>query len=578
MKIATIIAMLTAFALVATPLWTTGARAEDVAYTLGEDWTVTDGTAWSGSVIFTDESGIEVASFWIEIGLYAAPTSEEIHDEGGEPSLAAPSNNEIHGLKGFTYKVYKDRQDVGIPIIDWIILCEDGTEVLDADRSTEIHGAEGVQYIQKKKAGQDAASAEEGDTVMKLPGPPRFSNFRFFDENGAPVFKILVHSNSELLNKHMDNNTSFQIIVSIMQDSYPEGLGIKQFTFDDFHVDDREFQLDGQSYFMHTYRALPFYTVIVEFWPIQDVYTITGEEDGYDLLASIQNDEIHGVETWWGLCCAGLDASTLEFSVDDGNGICLGVVYGRLGAPTSNEIHQMNGFMYMVFASPQNEEIHGEDGGIIIFSKGFNSIIRAGNDTEPQLNSDAGDYSPSTDAEWNYCVYIGGEIVSFVGGDDQQPIVVGADNGMACYNMGWWGKCHSLYIDANGYIIMMDKNNEIHDENGNIVGYDMGWWGKCHSFDGEAPFMWIYDESKGFSSLIRGVDNGTEPARMGGKIALCNFNGEPYMVNWYTRDGEFHIDCYGNGEMEFNQSIIQNIRGIFTPDEEAKLVALGILE
>ena len=82
------------------------------------------------------------------------------------------------------------------------------------------------------------------------------------NENGEEIVqyqigicaKILVHSNSELLNKHMDNNTSFQVIIStIMQDSYPEGLGVKQFTFDGCHVDDREFQIDGHGYALTTY-------------------------------------------------------------------------------------------------------------------------------------------------------------------------------------------------------------------------------------------------------------------------------------------------------------------------------------
>ena len=74
----------------------------------------------------------------------------------------------IHGLKGFTYKVYKDRQDV---------------------RGIGMNERIGVVYGRLHVKG-----------------------------------KILVHSNSELLNKHMDNNSSLQIILSIMQDSYPERI------------------------------------------------------------------------------------------------------------------------------------------------------------------------------------------------------------------------------------------------------------------------------------------------------------------------------------------------------------------
>ena len=75
----------------------------------------------------------------------------------------------LHGLKGFTYKVYKDRQDV--------------------------HGI-GINYGRLHVRG-----------------------------------KILVHSNSELLNTHMDDYTSFEIILSIMQESYPEGLSTRSFAF-----------------------------------------------------------------------------------------------------------------------------------------------------------------------------------------------------------------------------------------------------------------------------------------------------------------------------------------------------------
>jgi hypothetical protein len=103
----------------------------------------------------------------------------------------------IHGLTGFTYKVYKDQQDVpGI-----------GTN----ERVGVVYGR------------------------LRVKGT------------------ILVHSNSELLNRHMENNTHFQIVMSIMQDSYPEGLGVKQFTFDGCHVDYREFQLEKSGYGLTTY-------------------------------------------------------------------------------------------------------------------------------------------------------------------------------------------------------------------------------------------------------------------------------------------------------------------------------------
>jgi hypothetical protein len=62
---------------------------------------------------------------------------------------------------------------------------------------------------------------------------------------------ILVDSNSDLLNEFYDNNSSFQVILSIMQDSYPEGL--LQFALDTCHIDDREFQIDSHGYALTTY-------------------------------------------------------------------------------------------------------------------------------------------------------------------------------------------------------------------------------------------------------------------------------------------------------------------------------------
>jgi len=107
----------------------------------------------------------------------------------------------IHGLSHFSYEVFKDTQDV--------------SAVGSAERVGVVYGC------------------------LKTCG------------------LIDVNSNSELLNKHMDNNTHFQIIMSVMQDSYPEGLGMKQFTFDGCHVDKREFALaaHGVGHTTYTFTA-----------------------------------------------------------------------------------------------------------------------------------------------------------------------------------------------------------------------------------------------------------------------------------------------------------------------------------
>ncbi len=107
----------------------------------------------------------------------------------------------IHGLSHFSYEVFKDTRDVsGIGI------------------------------------GERIGVARGGLKIQGLIG---------------------VNSNSELLNKHLDNNTHFQIIMSVQQDTYPEGLGVKQFTFDGCHIEKREFTLEahGVGHTVYTFNA-----------------------------------------------------------------------------------------------------------------------------------------------------------------------------------------------------------------------------------------------------------------------------------------------------------------------------------
>lgn len=103
----------------------------------------------------------------------------------------------IQGLKGFAFKVADDRQDV---------------------RGLGAQERIGVVYGRLQVKGQ-----------------------------------IIVNSNSELLNKHMNERTSFQIVVQVDQTAYPEDLGKKKITFDGCHVDEREFTLDANGYALSTY-------------------------------------------------------------------------------------------------------------------------------------------------------------------------------------------------------------------------------------------------------------------------------------------------------------------------------------
>lgn len=105
----------------------------------------------------------------------------------------------IPGIKGFTFKVYKDKRE--IPAIG-------------------MQETFGYSYGKLHIRGQ-----------------------------------ILVHSNSKLLNDHMQKDTSFQIVLAMPLDSFQPGADslIKKMTFDETHVDDREFSLDAHGYAVTTY-------------------------------------------------------------------------------------------------------------------------------------------------------------------------------------------------------------------------------------------------------------------------------------------------------------------------------------
>lgn len=168
----------------------------------------------------------------------------------------------ILGLKGFTYKIYKDRQDVrGIGMNKRIGLAYGEAEAQADDEGlltlttygmpfTAILGMmhrpdiEAVVYEGLHVKARILVACPE-DVIDALRQPPTRA---FLDQAEEAMWLT-----SPVLYGHMDNNTSFQIILSIMQDSYPEGLGIKQFTFDGCHIDDREFQIDSHGYALTTY-------------------------------------------------------------------------------------------------------------------------------------------------------------------------------------------------------------------------------------------------------------------------------------------------------------------------------------
>jgi hypothetical protein len=66
---------------------------------------------------------------------------------------------------------------------------------------------------------------------------------------------IIVNSVSEMLNKHMEDDSPFQIVVSMLVPPVtPDGQeATKKLTFDTVHLDDREFSLDAHGYALTTY-------------------------------------------------------------------------------------------------------------------------------------------------------------------------------------------------------------------------------------------------------------------------------------------------------------------------------------
>jgi hypothetical protein len=66
---------------------------------------------------------------------------------------------------------------------------------------------------------------------------------------------IIVNSVSESLNKHMEDDSRFQIVITMIvppvaADGQPT---TKSLTFDECHLDDREFSLDAHGYAITTY-------------------------------------------------------------------------------------------------------------------------------------------------------------------------------------------------------------------------------------------------------------------------------------------------------------------------------------
>lgn len=66
---------------------------------------------------------------------------------------------------------------------------------------------------------------------------------------------VIVNSVSEGLNKHMEKDSPFQIVITMLvPPATADGQATtKKLTFDECHLDDREFSLDAHGYALTTY-------------------------------------------------------------------------------------------------------------------------------------------------------------------------------------------------------------------------------------------------------------------------------------------------------------------------------------
>jgi len=123
---------------------------------------------------------------------------------------------------------------IGVRKAEAVASTSEKVEILFAGE--RIDGLQGFTYEAhsiKPSSGQDKAGS--ADSVMEVKGT------------------ILVSPNSELLNKHMEEDTTFEIALYIMQGSYLEGIETHQFRLEGVSVKDRVFQMDAGGNALSTY-------------------------------------------------------------------------------------------------------------------------------------------------------------------------------------------------------------------------------------------------------------------------------------------------------------------------------------
>lgn len=100
-----------------------------------------------------------------------------------------------------------------------------------------IDGLKGFTYEAHSIKPSSGVTGQAGgtDSVMKVKGT------------------ILVSPNSELLNRRMEEYTTFEIALYIMQGSYLEGVETHQFRLESVSIKDRVFQMDAGGNALSTY-------------------------------------------------------------------------------------------------------------------------------------------------------------------------------------------------------------------------------------------------------------------------------------------------------------------------------------
>ena len=134
------------------------------------------------------------------------------------------------GVSGIVFTVLL-LTSVGVNEAEAVSSTSEKVEILFAGE--RIDGLQGFTY--EAHCIKPSSATGGADSVMEVKGT------------------ILVSPNSELLNKRMEEDTTFEIALYIIQGSYLEGMETHQFRLEGVRVKDRVFQMDAGGNALSTY-------------------------------------------------------------------------------------------------------------------------------------------------------------------------------------------------------------------------------------------------------------------------------------------------------------------------------------